>query len=327
MDALAPETLLARWLGEHTGVVASVIYADPIRVPYERLANIDGWVVWLGHPPVPDDLSLLPAPESLLWNEPETAIATGMLVAADYAIRRGAVDAASARSVLVREGPVAFVVPEGIRGPGAEILKGAEAAGLPVIRRRTETMVELSELIPAFRRRRGAHSVSIGRAHDPALSFQSRVATFTIGDNAASSFVVHDEPETDGVAVSGILSQQVAIEVGVSAPGVTSAAVPQIEQLAATVPSFLDGVTSYLENDALEIGWQEGREPTPVMIGEVLRIWLAALLDATLVDVRIAFAPPGSTSPELANLHRRAAEFRRSRVITSRGTTRATSES
>jgi hypothetical protein len=297
-----------------------------MRVPYDRLASIHGWVVWLGHPPVPDGLVLLPAPEILLWNAPETAVATGMLVAADYAIRRGATDEGTARAVLDRECPVVFVVPDAIRGAGAEVLADAESTGMPVVRLHTETTTELAGLVPSFARRRTAHDVSLGRPHDPALSFQIRVPSLTIGDNAVSSFVVHDEPEGDGVRVSGVLGPQFAMEVGVSAPGLKPDAMPRVERLVATIPSFLDGVTSYLENDALEIGWQEGREPTPEIIGEVVRVWLETLLDATMVDVRMAFAPSGSTTPELTELHRRAAHFRRSRETAATGIPRTASD-
>src|SRR5829696_1858101 len=261
MHGFAPESLLAQWLGEHAEAVASIIHAEPIRVPYERLASVDGWVVWLGHPPVPDGLSLLPAPESLLWNEPRLAVATGLLFAADYAIRRGAGNAETAQALLTRESPVAFVVPEGIRGPGADVLERAKRAGVPVVNRRVDSMPELGEFANAFGRRRAAHAVSVGRLHDPPLSFQNRISILTIGDNAAASFVVHDQPERDGVTVNGEMSEQFAIEIGVSAPGLASYGWPELERLTASIPSFLDGVTSYLELDALEISWQEGGAP------------------------------------------------------------------
>jgi hypothetical protein len=313
LHELAPEALLARWLGAHASAVASVIYSEPISVPYEQLASIDGWVVWLGHPPVPDGLSLLPASESLLWNEPETAVATGLLVAADYAIRRGAGDTETARALLRRESPVAFVVPDGIRGPGADVLESAKNAGVAVVQGRIETASEIAGVAEAFGRRHAAHAISLGRLHDPALSFQSRIPNLTIGDNAASSFIVHDQPERDGVTVNGEMSEQFAIEIGVSAPDLAPDAWPELERLAATIPSFLDGLSSYLELDALEISWQEGREPDPDVLGEVVRVWLKALIDATMVDVRIGFAPSGGSTVLLAEMHERASEFRRRR--------------
>lgn len=316
-DSISPEALLARWLGDLADQVTPALYAEPIRMPYDRLASVDGWAVWLGHPPVPDGLSLLPAPEALLWDEPATAVATGLLVAADYAVRRGARDTASAREILLRESPVAFVVPDGIRGRGADVLTSAETSGAPVIEQRVESMADLGVVASPFGRRSKAHSVSLGRLHDPAMSFQSRVPRRTIGDNASSSFVVHDDPERDGVTVSGTMSERYAIEVGLLAPIMAPSTISEIERLTASIPSFLDGVTSYLEEDALEIGWQEGSEPEPEVIGEAIRVWLKALADATVVDVRIAFAPRAASTPELNALHARAAEFRRRRSMQS----------
>ncbi len=47
-------------LGEH---LADLPHFD---VPWDRLAESDGWSVWLGHPPVPGAIEILPAPPELV---------------------------------------------------------------------------------------------------------------------------------------------------------------------------------------------------------------------------------------------------------------------
>jgi hypothetical protein len=282
-------------------------------VPYDRLANIEGWSLWLGHPPVPDALDVLPAPEPLIWDEPATAVATALLVAADYAIRRGATTAAEARTLLQRESPVAIVVPDTVHANLRLLLEDASDSGVPAIYRRVETPEELAENASSFAVRRRAHEVDLGRRHDPALSFQTRVPAVTIGGTARSSFVVHNEPKRDGITISGELSERVGIELGVSGNGITAESTAEIELFASHVPAFLDGISSVLSEHSLTIGWREGDSPDPFDIAEAFRTWLKALLGASIVDVRIAFAPNTGRSALLSEMRARATAFREKR--------------
>lgn len=309
MSGLAPETLVQSWLPEHIASAEAAIFSEPFHVPYGQLARIDGWVLWLGHPPVPDGLPILPAPEEMLWGEPSHAIATALLVAADYAIRRGARDAAAARVVLHRETPVAIVIPGPLNRSLEPMLQAAEGAGLPVIRGEIESTEELAALIEPFGARRMAHSVNVGRLHDPALSFQSYIPEYTIGANSLSSFVVHNEPERDEVTVTGELGQRVAIEIGVSGPDIDLATTAKIETLAAEIPSFLDRVSASVLDHRVTIGWREGDAPMPEQLGRAIQAWLKALAGAQVVDVRIAFAPEKGRSALLTEMRTRAAAF------------------
>ena len=101
---IAPEALLDEWLGPGSAVAQAAHGLDPFMVPYDHLADDHGWLLWLGHPPVPDGLPLLPVPDHLLWGEPITALAAATLVCADYAVRRGAVDAATATAITIARG-------------------------------------------------------------------------------------------------------------------------------------------------------------------------------------------------------------------------------
>jgi hypothetical protein len=309
MSALAPELLLQTWLAGTGNSGDSAVFGEPFHVPYDRLARVDGWTLWLGHPPIPEGLPLLPAPETLVWGEPLTAITTAMLVSADYAVRRGASDAASARALLEREAPVAIVIPGPLIASLEPSLARAEEAGVPVVRGEIESADELAAMFDSFGMRRTAHAVDLGRAHDPALTFQTHVPEVTIGGNSLSSFVVRNKPERDGVTVTGELTERVGIEIGLSGPAITIETTRAIETLASTIPSFLDRITSTPSGDSLSIGWRNGDAPDPRCLGEAFRVWLKALTGATLVDVRIAFAPDKARSPLLSEMQARASAF------------------
>lgn len=317
MSALAPELLLQMWLEGSGNSGDSAVFGEPFHVPYDRLAQVDGWTLWLGHPPIPDGLPLLPAPEALIWGEPLTAITTALLVSADYAIRRGASDFAGARVVLAKEAPVAIVIPGPLNANLKPSLQRAEEAGVPVIRGEIESVDELAAMVDSFGMRRTAHAVDLGRRHDPALSFQTHVPEVTIGANSLSSFVVHNEPERDGITVTGELSERIGIEIGLSGPGITIEATAAIEKISATIPAFLDRISSSSSGHSLLVGWREGDAPDPHQLAETFHVWLKALTDATTADVRFVFAPDKGRSAFLSEMRARASAFRdyRSAVI------------
>jgi hypothetical protein len=299
------EELLKAALGESSSLAAAARSIDPFIVPYDRLARIDGWVLWLGHPPVPDGVQLLPAPDYLIWDEPATALAAAAAVAADYAARRGAVNAWSMKATLERESPLAVVVPGEVSAGLRRDLDALGQIGVPIVERSAD-----ASATPAFVRRRSGHAAAIGRPHDPALAFQRFVSIGRIGRNAQSSFVLHNEGERDGVTVSGEFGERVGIEVGLDGGEFGIAATVELERQAAEMPSFLNGVSSRAIGQALEIGWRMEARPSGEEIGEAIRTWLNVLCNASLVDVRIVFAPPRARAPELTAMRARARNFR-----------------
>lgn len=303
------EELLIAALGPASPLARAAIAVEPFVVPYDRLARVDGWVVWCGHPPAPSGIPLLPAPEHLLWGEPLDALAAAAAVSADYAARRGARDAAGMAAILRNEGPVAVVVPEPVHPRLAAALDDLLRLGVPVVEAAWDVEQALAA-VRSFAARRRAHAAPVQRLHDPALSFQQIAVVDRIGGNPQSSFVVHHEGERDGVRVTGALSPRFGLEVGLRGPGITLERTAEIEELAAVIPSFLDGVTSRFDGHSLEIGWQDGAQPDPEEIGQVLRAWLKALYDAEIVDVRLAFAPPRGRSALLTEMRARASAFR-----------------
>ena len=309
MSSISPESLVQTWLGEDSATTHAAIFNHPLYVPYDQLAGIDGWVVWLGHPPIPDWATLLPAPEELLWGEPSSAIAVALMVAADYAVRRGAVDAETASIILRRESPLAVVVPTEVRRSLTPLLHQLEATGIPTAHGVPGSRAELSAMVHPFSLRSTVHGVNLGRAHDPAQSFEVFAAVDSIGGNSLSSYIVHNEGERDAVTVTGDLSARVGIEIGLGGNHSIEETVA-VEQLASEIPGFLTGITSHLVDNSLSIGWRDSEPPAPEEIGEAFRVYLKAMLGIPLVDVRIAFAPPKGRSALLTDMRARAAAFR-----------------
>lgn len=162
--------------------------------------------------------------------------------------------------------------------------------------------------------RRRAHAKPVGRLHDPALSFQHFVPVGRAGGDALSIFVVHNEVEHDAVEVFGETGEHVGIEIGVAGSGITLQATEAIERRAATIPSFLNGVSSRPAGDSIEIGWRLDARPTANELGEVFRVWLKELEGVDRVQARVTFALANQRSAALAEMHARAELFKQVRA-------------
>ncbi len=303
-------------LGEAAALVQASTTAPSFDPEFERLAVDPGWVVWLGHPPIPDlgAFRLLPAPPELLWDEPAHAVITAAGVSAEYARRRGATDAEAVSTMLRREGPLAVVVPGEVHESLRALLAELESLlGVPLVSGTHDLGERLRDVLPFAARVRG-HAAPVGRPHDPALATQSFEVVERIGGNPLSSFVLHHEGERDGVSVVGEFGDRLGIEIGVRGAGIDLPETAALERFAAAYPAFLDGVISREEGHSLEIGWRDGARPTAELIGEAMRAWLKALDGVELVDVRIGFAPPHGRSAYLTDMRARAAAFKELRA-------------
>lgn len=293
-----------------------------IEFPWAGLATCHGWVLWLGHPPVPElgMARLLPAPPELIWDGPRTALATAAAAALAYARRRGAAEPAAIEFLLRRECPVAIVVPDEVDSGLRELLAEVEGLGVPLLFGAGDGASRLAA-IPAFKARAIGHEVSLGREHDPALADPLESVVETIGGDSLSSYVLHHEGERDGVRVTGEPSSRFAVEVGVRGAGIGLAETAALEASAAEYAGFLAGVTSGLDErgHGLLIGWAAGMQPSPTAIGGALRAWLIALDSVHLVDVRIVFAPAAGRSARLADMRARATAFTQHRAAVARG--------
>lgn len=307
MTSISPEQLLITWFGGRTAAVESVIFGEPFPVPYDQLASIDGWTTPIGTVEHDSDLPLLPAPAAFLTGDPGVAVATALLVAADYAVRRGAIDEASAATILARESPVAIVIRDGER----DVIKPAVAAGVPALTARERVDRDaLCESARPFAMRRRAHGVDLGRPHDPAYAFQPRVSEAVIGGNIPSSFVVHNEAARDEIHVRGELGPVVAISIGLPAAEVDLVSTFGMESLIASIPCFLDGVTSWRQGDSLAIGWHQGDHLTPHQLALAFHTWTRALTGIETIDVRLAFSTASERSDLVDQLRRESSRFR-----------------
>ena len=291
-----------------SALVELISTLPPFDIPWGKLTAVDGWSVWLGHPPVPEGIDILPAPPELVWGEPDTVLATAVSASLRYALIRGADSFVAAAGIIQREGPVSLIVPGALSPFLAASLAECTALGIPMVTGAITTLDDLA-LLRQRRARRDAHAVDFGRHHDPALSVQHVEIAGSSGGNALSSFVLHHEGETDGVRVTGTPSERLAIEIGVRGEGLDLGASLLLEDDAARIPGFLDGVTSGRSGNSITIGWADGRQPDPATLGLLWQTWIKAIWSASLVDVRIAFAPEHGRSALLVDMRTRSAQY------------------
>ncbi len=277
-------------------------------IPWDRLAQTDGWSVWLGHPPVPEAIEILPAPPELVWGDPRTVLATAVSVALRYALLRGADSFVAAAGITQREGPVSVIVPGDLSPVLAASLAECTALGIPLVTGSDDVVGDLS-VLQQRRIRRDSRAVDLGRPHDPALSGQHVMAAGSFGGNSLSSFVLHNEGEVDQVRVTGTPSERMAVEIGVRADGIDLGASLLVEDDAARIPGFLDGVSSARSGHSVAITWNDGRQPDPETLGRLWQTWLREIWGTTLVDVRIAFAPDHGRSALLVDMRTRSTQY------------------
>ena len=154
-----------------------------------------------------------------------------------------------------------------------------------------------------------------GEAGEPLRALLARPvgATPALGGDSLTSFVVHNEPERDGIESRGELFARVGIEIGVAGARIDAPATAGLQRFAARVPSFMDGVWSAPDDFGIEIGWSSPRALSAQRLGELWHTWLGVLPGVTQVDVRLVSAPSHGRSAFLSEMRARArayAEYR-----------------
>ena len=283
----SPESLLIE-LAESDPLITKLVgRIGPLLVGFDYLSRVNGWVVDLDdRTPAAtfDDLSL-PA---------EQRAVNGLLVACDYAVRRGAQTAGDTLRIIRRESPIAI--------PDNTLLADP-------IRQLAHRLSIDSATPPAFERRLRGHELSGSVRSDPALSFEQRSMDSDIGNNALSSLTVHSEGNADRVRIEGELNERWAVEIGLP-ESVGPDLVDEVERESALMPSFLHGITSYADDDGIVIGWREGNDPDPNHLGVAIQAWTKALFDIPTAEVRIVFAPPTGESTVLTEMRARSQALR-----------------
>jgi len=281
------ESLLTDLTRADSRIVALIAGTGPLLVPFDTLTDIDGWLVDLAsdQPAAPFDDPSVPV---------EQRVVNALLVACDYAIRRGADSTDHALRILRRESPVAIHGKSGVGFSLQRVIKDLGFAG---------------RFPESFARRRRGHELAGSVLSDPALSFKQRSIDQDIGDNALSSLHVHGRGEADQAIASGEIGERWAVEIGL--PADTSLELIQsVEREAVLMPSFLCGITSYPTSDGIVVGWPHDHAPEPREIAVVIQAWTKALFDFPTAEVRVVFAPVTGESAELTLMRERADTIR-----------------
>jgi hypothetical protein len=281
------EALLIDLGGSDPLITELIAETGPLLVPFDTLTDVDGWVVDLNgtNSNVPFD-----APDL----ESERRAVNALLVATDYAIRRGATNVADVIRVLNRESPVSV--------SGTELLSD--------IVRSVVVRAGIDGRTPAaFKRRRRGHQLTAGSPSDPAISFKPRSMDKDIGDNSHSSLLILAEGASDDLGVEGEIGERWGVEIGLPAE-VTLDTIAEIEREVAIMPSYIRGLTSYADVDGIVLGWPDGQEPDPHTVAVVIQGWTKALFDLHAADVRIVFAPATGESAVLTDMRARATAAR-----------------
>lgn len=287
---VAPESLL-RELARHDPAISTLIDSTgPLVTPYAMLVQTDGWLV---DPNSAEQTAPFDDPAL----RPEQRAINTLLVACDYAVRRGASSVAEVMRILARESPIGILAAE------------ADTALPRQLSRELGIAVPTGDERPASFSRRARAQAELRVPCDPVLSFQPRALDWDMGDNSHSSFLVHNLGEVDGLTITGDVSERWGVDVGL--PRATPLdALAEIEREVAVMPSFLRGVTSEFNGQTLEVGWRAGEAPAIEDIGQAIWVWTKSLYDLEFADVRIVFAPADGRAPVLTEMRKRALAFR-----------------
>ena len=281
------ESLLTELTGADPRITALIAGTGPLIVPFDTLTDNDGWLVDLAgdQGAAPFDDPSLPA---------DQRIVNALLVACDYAIRRGAQRTDDTLMILRRESPVGV---------------NCETGVVPYL----QSLVDLAGIGGSFpqgfsRRKRG-HELAGTVKSDPALSFKERSIDEDIGDNALSSLIVFAGGDTDCATASGEIAERWAVEIGLPSDAEPEL-IDAVEREAALMPSYLRGIMSFAADDGIVVGWPLGHAPDPQHIAVVIWAWTKALFDLPTAEVRVVFAPQFGESIELTEMRARADALR-----------------
>lgn len=283
----APEKILASLIGGDKELLGVLLEIGPVIVGFPELTDCDGWLVDLAstEPHVHwDDARLSPVERTV----------RALLVACDYAVRRGAADDRVAREIIRRESPIAIANPRELDVHIRALLESLDLVGPDT---------------PSRRRRALGHALTAPTRTDPVLSFHERHEDVIWGDDALSSFVLTNEGKRDGVTITGQVSERWGVEIGLR-EDVPMSGLPAIESTVGEIPSFLGGNSSSFDGTSIIVAWARPITVSAEDVGRAIHGWTRALFDLDLVDVRIVFAPSRSRSARLTDMRSRAREYR-----------------
>ncbi|MBI2852263.1 MAG: hypothetical protein HYX84_04070 [Chloroflexi bacterium] len=184
---------------------------------------------------------------------------------------------------------VMFLLRENLKPVEEALFLGGLALGIPAVVPSTfkspygnllvadepEQMVQKGLSLPTMKTRRHLHyQTNLPFRFDFAFTSEEIKEGKSIGGTANSSFVVTNEDRGDGLEVVGAPGSDVAIEIAVGDPRVDLTMTDYLEEFAARLPAYIEGVTAAITNGCPTIRW---RSDLPLEMAHLAQAYYAAL--------------------------------------------------
>lgn len=140
-------------------------------------------------------------------------------------------------------------------------------------------------------RRRLRFQVSIPYNFDSTFASEEIEEGLTIGGTPSSSFVVTNIDKGDGVEVVGESGADVGIEIAVGDRRVDITMTDYLEEFAARLPSYIQGVSAAVSKGCPLIRWRAGVPLTMAQLGQAYYDGLRAHFKIDHLKVRLVFSP------------------------------------
>ncbi len=174
------------------------------------------------------------------------------------------------------------VVPTAFDLPVGNVLRADDPAA----------MVQSAMGLPNLRvRRRLRFQVDLPFNFDQVFSTEQIEGGRSLGGTPSSSFVVTNGDRGDGIEVVGEMGPDVGIEIALGDPRVDISMTDYLEDFAAKLPGYIEGVTAEVRGGCPSIRWREGVPLEAAHLGQAYYSGLKAHFDIGRIKVRLVFGP------------------------------------
>ncbi|MBI4287450.1 MAG: hypothetical protein HY671_03345 [Chloroflexi bacterium] len=157
-------------------------------------------------------------------------------------------------------------------------------------------------------RRRLRFQVNIPFSFDPAFSSQQIDMAKCVGGTPLSSFVVVNEDKGDGIEIKGELGSDIGIEIALGDPMVDITMTEYVEEFAARLPGYIEGVSAEVRQGCPTVRWREDVPLEAGHLGQAYYSGLKAHFSVERVKVSLVFSPDS-----LGEMKQQAQDFREKR--------------
>lgn len=174
------------------------------------------------------------------------------------------------------------IVPSSVSAPYGNVIKIDDP----------EAMVSAAQELPNMRlRRRLRFQVDVPYKFDLAFASEEIKEGPVIGGTVTSSFVVINADKGDGVEVTGEMATDVAIEIAVGDSRVDITMTDYLEEFAARLPGYMEGVSATVKDGCPTIRWRPELQLQMPQIGQAYYDGLKAHFNIERLKVRLVFQP------------------------------------